>query len=136
MYQKFKENGAEPTASSQTDREAQEMKTKKTQSIKELLLISDLANREESQDRGNQEQRSVEPGVIDAQHDITPTINSVVNDADQIQFRLMDGREFEAKVKGADPQTDLAVTSIDDGQSTLAEPRCSWVANNDKKSWT
>jgi S1-C subfamily serine protease len=111
------------------------MKTKKMQSIKELLFIRDLENRDNSQTYSNQEKEGLGSGVVDEQPDIRPTINSVVNDADQVQFRLMDGREFEAKVKGADPQTDLAVNSIDDGQSTLAEPRCSWVANNDKKGW-
>ncbi len=52
-------------------------------------------------------------GVIVDADGIILTNNHVVDDADNIRVRLMDGREFEGKVKGKDPQTDLAVVMID-----------------------
>jgi serine protease Do len=39
--------------------------------------------------------------------------NHVVGDADLIKVKLADGREFKAKVVGADPQSDVAVIKID-----------------------
>ena len=48
-------------------------------------------------------------GVIIDSDGILLTNNHVVDNADNIKVRLMDGREFEATVKGKDPQTDLAV---------------------------
>jgi serine protease Do len=52
-------------------------------------------------------------GVIIDSDGIILTNNHVVDDADNIKVRLMDGREFEGTVKGKDPQTDLAVVMID-----------------------
>jgi len=43
------------------------------------------------------------------------TNNHVVEDAEKIVVRLSDGREFEAKVVGRDPKTDIAVIKIDAG---------------------
>ncbi len=40
------------------------------------------------------------------------TNNHVVEDAEKIEVRLSDGREFEAKVVGRDPKTDIAVIKI------------------------
>jgi len=40
------------------------------------------------------------------------TNNHVVEDADKIRVKFQDGREFEAKVKGNDPQSDVAVIEI------------------------
>ncbi len=52
-------------------------------------------------------------GVIVDPEGIILTNNHVVDDADNIKIRLMDGREFQGTVKGKDPQTDLAVVMID-----------------------
>ncbi len=52
-------------------------------------------------------------GVIVDSDGILLTNNHVVDEADNIKVRLMDGREFEGAVKGTDPQTDLAVVTID-----------------------
>lgn len=41
------------------------------------------------------------------------TNNHVVENADQVRVRLLDRREFEAKVVGTDPTTDVAVLKID-----------------------
>jgi serine protease Do len=41
------------------------------------------------------------------------TNNHVVEDADKIKVKLKDEREFEAKIIGRDPQTDLALIKID-----------------------
>ena len=43
------------------------------------------------------------------------TNNHVVENADKIKVRLNDGREFTATVKGKDPQSDVAVIKIDQG---------------------
>ena len=52
-------------------------------------------------------------GVIVDANGIILTNNHVVDSADDIKVRLMDGREFKGTVKGKDPQTDLAVVQID-----------------------
>ncbi len=43
------------------------------------------------------------------------TNNHVVEDADKIEVRLQDGREFNAEIKGRDPQSDVAVIEIKTG---------------------
>ncbi len=43
------------------------------------------------------------------------TNNHVVENADKIRVKLQDGREFEAKVTGRDPQSDVAVIEIPTG---------------------
>tara|TARA_Y100001933_G_scaffold264815_1_gene332796 strand:- start:3262 stop:4716 length:1455 start_codon:yes stop_codon:yes gene_type:complete len=44
------------------------------------------------------------------------TNNHVVQDADRIRVRFQDGREFDARVTGTDPQSDVAVIEIDTDQ--------------------
>lgn len=63
--------------------------------------------------QGDFKKRGLGSGVVVDQDGILLTNNHVVDDADNIKVLLMDGREFEAKVKGRDPQTDLAVITID-----------------------
>ena len=49
------------------------------------------------------------------------TNSHVVEDADKIVVKLQDGREFEAKIKGTDPKSDVAVIAIEaDGIPALA----------------
>jgi serine protease Do len=43
------------------------------------------------------------------------TNNHVVNDADRITVTLGDGREFQAKLVGADPKSEVALIRIEDG---------------------
>ncbi len=48
------------------------------------------------------------------------TNNHVVEDADKVTVRLLDRREFDAKVVGTDPNTDVAVLKIDAANLTPA----------------
>lgn len=58
-------------------------------------------------------QRSLGSGfIIDKQGHIV-TNNHVIAEADQIQVKLFDDREFDAKVIGRDPKTDLALIKIE-----------------------
>jgi serine protease Do len=62
---------------------------------------------------GGQRQSSLGSGfIIDSDGSIL-TNNHVVADAQRITVRLADGNEYEAKVVGRDPKTDIAVIKID-----------------------
>ncbi|WP_447926207.1 S1C family serine protease [Vreelandella sp. EE27] len=56
---------------------------------------------------------SLGSGVIISQDGYVLTNHHVINDADQIQVALRDGRETLAEVIGTDPESDLAVLRID-----------------------
>jgi len=59
-------------------------------------------------------QRSLGSGVIvDAGRGLILTNNHVIDDADDINVTLNDGREFDAELIGADRETDLAVIRIE-----------------------
>ncbi|MGH1362219.1 MAG: DegQ family serine endoprotease [Calditrichia bacterium] len=62
----------------------------------------------------NQDQRmqGLGSGVIVKSSGIILTNNHVIDKADNIKVRLLDGSEYEAEVKGTDPRTDLAVLQI------------------------
>ncbi|MEK4031854.1 DegQ family serine endoprotease [Methylocystis sp. IM3] len=51
--------------------------------------------------------------VIDAARGYVVTNNHVVKNAQQIQITLLDRRQFDAKVVGTDPATDIAVLQIE-----------------------
>lgn len=63
--------------------------------------------------RGPQKQRSLGSGFIIDKNGSILTNNHVVENATKIVVRLADEREFEAKVIGTDPKTDIAVIKID-----------------------
>jgi len=67
------------------------------------------------------EEQAIGSGVIvDAAKGYVLTNNHVVEHADKIKVRLNDDRQFDAKLIGTDPQTDLAVLQIKaDGLSAL-----------------
>lgn len=52
-------------------------------------------------------------GVIVTQDGYILTNNHVVENADKVHVTLDDGREFDAKVVGADPKTDIAVVKVE-----------------------
>jgi serine protease Do len=60
-------------------------------------------------------------GVIVRDSGFILTNNHVVAEADELLVRLQDGREYEAKVVGTDPETDLAVIKIEADSLTAAE---------------
>ncbi len=59
-------------------------------------------------------QRSLGSGFIIDREGYIVTNNHVVENADQIKVRLSDEREFDAKIIGRDPKTDLALIKIED----------------------
>jgi serine protease Do len=52
-------------------------------------------------------------GIIIREDGYIMTNRHVVEDAETIQVRLKDGRTFKAKVRGGDPQSDIAILQID-----------------------
>jgi len=58
-------------------------------------------------------QRSLGSGFIIDKEGFIVTNNHVVENADQIKVRLADEREFDAKIIGRDPKTDLALIQIE-----------------------
>jgi serine protease Do len=59
------------------------------------------------------EQRGVGSGFIMSRDGYILTNNHVVEDADQIKVKLANGKEYNGKIVGRDPKTDLAVVKID-----------------------
>jgi Do/DeqQ family serine protease len=82
---------------------------------------------EEFQQQPQKRQQSAGSGVIvDADKGIIITNVHVIKDADEVQVSLNDGRSFTAKIKGTDPELDIAILEIDaDNLSKVA------LANSD-----
>ena len=58
-------------------------------------------------------QRSAGSGVIvNAKDGIVMTNYHVIKNADEVRVSLLDGRSFEAKIKGSDPDLDIAILEI------------------------
>jgi serine protease DegQ len=51
--------------------------------------------------------------IVDANQGFILTNHHVVANADQITVTLQDGRNFETKLVGADPETDVALVRIE-----------------------
>lgn len=64
------------------------------------------------------QQKSLGSGFITDREGYIVTNNHVVENADEIKVKLANGKEFDAKVVGRDPKTDLAVIKIQ-GSSDL-----------------
>jgi len=58
------------------------------------------------------QQKSLGSGFIVDREGYIVTNNHVVENADEIKVRLANGKEFEAKIVGRDPKTDLALIKI------------------------
>ena len=61
----------------------------------------------------DQKQEGVGSGFVISQEGFILTNNHVVEDAEQIKVKLANGKEYDAKVVGRDPKTDLALVKID-----------------------
>ena len=64
------------------------------------------------------EQRGVGSGFIISRQGYILTNNHVVEDADEIKVKLANGKEYDGKIIGRDPKTDLALVKIE-GASDL-----------------
>jgi Do/DeqQ family serine protease len=73
---------------------------------------------------------SLGSGVIVSPKGFILTNNHVVEDADEIQIALADGRTLAARVIGADPETDLAVVKV---ETADALPAIAFGADDDTK---
>mgnify|MGYP003693857955 CR=1 FL=1 len=67
--------------------------------------------------RSQQQQRSLGSGFIIGSDGSIVTNAHVIDNAKKIIVKLSDKREFEAKVLGKDPKTDVAVIKIDSDES-------------------
>jgi serine protease Do/serine protease DegQ len=68
----------------------------------------------ENERRGSGDSQSLGSGVIvDAERGIVVTNDHVIAGADTILVTLADGREFDARLLGTDPDTDVAVLEIE-----------------------
>jgi serine protease Do len=65
-------------------------------------------------------QPSLGSGFIIDKAGFVVTNNHVIEDADQIKVKLNDQREFDAKVVGRDPNTDIALLKIESGDDLPA----------------
>jgi len=60
-------------------------------------------------------------GIIISSDGYILTNNHVVSDADELKVKLSDQREFDAKVVGADPESEVAIIKIDGNNLPTAE---------------
>ena len=79
-------------------------------------------------------QRSLGSGFIIDKEGHIVTNNHVIEDADEIKVKLADGEEYDAKLVGRDPNTDLALIKIK-GSSDLVPLAIGDSDNLDVGSW-
>jgi Do/DeqQ family serine protease len=58
--------------------------------------------------------------IVDAERGLVITNNHVIANADQVAVNLRDGRKLEAKLVGADPETDIAVIKVSPTERLIA----------------
>ncbi|MDX2014411.1 MAG: Do family serine endopeptidase [Myxococcaceae bacterium] len=92
------------------------VKAQKTEKVAERRRMQVPPGFERMFPQGRQQpeiQRGSGSGFIVSADGYILTNNHVVADADQVTVRLLDRREFKARVVGADPNTDVAVLKIE-----------------------
>ncbi|MFZ0486540.1 MAG: DegQ family serine endoprotease [Arenicellales bacterium] len=68
---------------------------------------------DQQQQQQEQKRQALGSGVIiDAKKGLVVTNNHVIQNADEITVKLQDGRQFEGKLVGSDPESDVAVVRI------------------------
>ncbi len=77
---------------------------------------------QEDEEPRKYQQQGQGSGFIISKDGYILTNNHVVNDADRITVTLGDGREFQAKLIGADPKTEVALIKIEDGEDLPTVP--------------
>jgi Do/DeqQ family serine protease len=76
-------------------------------------------DQEQQQQKPQKRQQSAGSGVIvDAEKGIVMTNYHVIRDSDEVHVSLIDGRNYEAKVMGSDPDLDIAILQIEAKQLT------------------
>lgn len=81
----------------------------------------------------SRKEKSLGSGFIISQDGFIVTNNHVIKDADQIKVILHDDKEYDAKIIGTDPMTDLALIKID--ANNLAPLKFGSSANAKVGSW-
>jgi serine protease Do len=71
---------------------------------------------------GDQKQEGVGSGFVISQEGFILTNNHVIEDAEQIKVKLANGKEYDAKVVGRDPKTDLALVKIEGAKDLYPLP--------------
>lgn len=79
--------------------------------------------------QGPQRAQAAGSGVLINSDGYIVTNNHVIKDADEVEVALYDGRVYDAKVIGTDPDTDLAVVKIEEKDL----PFLSFVDSNESK---
>lgn len=75
------------------------------------------------------EQEGMGSGVIVSEDGLILTNNHVIDGADEIVVQLSDGKEYDAKLVGADPKSDVAVVRLEEAPAGLR-----WVPFGDSDS--
>jgi serine protease Do len=86
--------------------------TRRAVSEEELYFRRYLGMRNPGEHDGEVRENSLGSGVIVSDDGVILTNNHVIDRATTIRVKLADGREFQAKLVGADPRSDLAVLRL------------------------
>lgn len=107
--------------------------TRKAVSAEELYFRRYWGLRNPGEHDGEVRENSLGSGVIVTADGVILTNNHVIDRASTIQVKLADGREFAAKLVGADPRSDLAVLQLDLPADQLATAKLQPlpIANSD-----
>jgi serine protease Do/serine protease DegQ len=84
-----------------------------SKTVRETIQLPEIFRQFYGSPEREQKQEGLGSGVIVSKNGYILTNNHVIEEADELKVSLNDGREFEAKLIGADPKTDVAVIKID-----------------------